>query len=310
MVYLVTGGCGFIGSHIAEKLVFEGNRVKILDNLSSGHEKNISSIKNEIELIKADIRDIPAVTSAMSNVDHVFHEAALVSVFDSVTRPRENHDINITGILNVLTAARDAGVKRVVFASSAAVYGNNPVLPKCEVMKSEPESPYGLAKVTSEYYLALFSRLYGLETVSLRYFNVYGPRQDPNSVYSGVISRFVEAVLRGSSPVVFGDGMQTRDFIFVDDVVQANILAMNTPGIGKGDVFNIGSGTQTSLIELIEILNSLTGRTFNIEFSKPRAGDLKHSYADISLVKQKLLFSPKHGLREGLRKLLDYAAAK
>ncbi|MBU2621039.1 MAG: SDR family oxidoreductase [Pseudomonadota bacterium] len=306
MVYMITGGCGFIGSHLAEALVSGGNRVRIYDNLSSGYEKNISSIRNKAELIKADIRDLSAITSAMSGVDYVFHGAALVSVFDSVKRPRDNHDINITGTLNVLTAARDKGVKRVVFASSAAVYGNNPELPKREDMKPEPESPYGLAKVASEHYLAVFAKLYGLETVGLRFFNAYGPRQDPDSLYSGVISRFVKAVLDGNPPAVFGDGKQTRDFVFVDDVVQACILAMHSTGIGKGDVFNIGSGFQTSLLDLLKVLKELTGKSFDIEFHEPRAGDLKHSYADITLAGQKLLFSPRHDLRTGLKKLLDY----
>lgn len=306
MVYLITGGCGFIGSHVAEALVSGGNRVRIYDNLSSGYEKNISSIRNKVELIKADIRDVSAITSAMSGVDYVFHGAALVSVFDSVKRPRDNHDINITGTLNILTAARDKAVKRVVFASSAAVYGNNPELPKREDMKPEPESPYGLAKVAAEHYLAVFAKLYGLETVGLRFFNAYGPRQDPDSLYSGVISRFVKAVLDGNPPAVFGDGKQTRDFVFVDDVVQACILAMHLTGIGKGDVFNIGSGFPTSLIDLLEVLKELNGKSFDIEFHEPRAGDLKHSYADIALAGQKLLFSPRHDIRTGLKKLLDY----
>ena len=306
MVYLITGGCGFIGSHLAEALVSGGNRVRIYDNLSSGYEKNISSIRNKAELIKADIRDLSAITSAMSGVDYVFHGAALVSVFDSVKRPRDNHDINITGTLNVLTAARDKGVKRVVFASSAAVYGNNPELPKREDMKPEPESPYGLAKVAAEHYLAVFAKLYGLETVGLRFFNAYGPRQDPDSLYSGVISRFVKAVTDGNPPAVFGDGKQTRDFVFVDDVVQACILALHSTGIGKGDVFNIGSGFQTSLLDLLKVLKELNGKSFDIKFYEPRAGDLKHSYADITLAGQKLLFSPRHDIRTGLKKLLDY----
>ena len=306
MVYLITGGCGFIGSHLAEALVSGGNRVRIYDNLSSGYEKNISSIRNKVELIKADIRDVSAITSAMSGVNYVFHGAALVSVFDSVKRPRDNHDTNITGTLNVLTAARDKGVKRVVFASSAAVYGNNPELPKREDMKPEPESPYGLAKVAAEYYLAVFAKLYGLETVGLRFFNAYGPRQDPDSLYSGVISRFVKAVTDGNPPAVFGDGKQTRDFVFVDDVVHACILAMHSTGIGKGDVFNIGSGFQTSLLDLLKVIKELNGKSFDIKFYEPRAGDLKHSYADITFAGQKLLFSPRHDIRTGLKKLLDY----
>lgn len=304
MVYLITGGCGFIGSHLAEALISGRNKVRIFDNLSSGYEKNISSIRNKAEFIKADIRDLSAITTAMSGVDYVFHGAALVSVFDSVNRPRDNHDINITGTFNVLAAARDKGVKRVVFASSAAVYGNNPELPKREAMKPEPESPYGIAKVAAEHYLSVFARLYGLETVGLRFFNAYGPRQDPDSLYSGVISRFVKAVTDGGNPFVFGDGKQTRDFIFVDDVVQACILAMHSTGIGKGDIFNIGSGVKTSLLDLLEVLKELSGKSFDIEFHEPREGDLKDSCADITLAKQKLLFTPRHNIRTGLKKLL------
>lgn len=307
MIYLIIGGCGFIGSHIAERLVMEGNSVRIFDDLSSGKEKNIFPFRNKIEFIKSDIRNIPAVTAAMAGIDYIFHEAALVSVFDSVKRPRDNHDINITGTINVLLAARDAGVKRLVFAGSAAAYGNNPVLPKKEDMKPEPESPYGLAKVVSEQYLALFSRLYGLETVSLRYFNVYGPRQDPASIYSGVISRFVDAILKGISPTVYGDGKQTRDFVFIDDVVQANLLAMHASGIGRGEIFNIGSGNQTSLLDLLEILKDVTGSTFDIKFDETRQGDIKHSLADITLAMQKLSYSPKHDIRTGLKRLCCYA---
>ena len=194
----------------------------------------------------------------------------------------------------------------MVFASSAAVYGNNPELPKREEMKPEPESPYGLAKVASEHYLSVFSKLYGLETVGLRFFNAYGPRQDPDSLYSGVISKFVKALADGNPPAVFGDGKQTRDFVFVDDVVQASILAIHSTGVGNGDVFNIGSGFQTSLLDLLKELKELSGKSFNIEFHEPRAGDLKHSCADITLAKQKLLFSPRHDIRTGLKKLLDY----
>ena len=194
----------------------------------------------------------------------------------------------------------------MVFASSAAVYGNNPELPKRENMRPEPESPYGLAKVAAEHYLSVFAKLYGLETVGLRFFNAYGPRQDPGSLYSGVISKFVKAMTDGKNPAVFGDGRQTRDFVFVDDVVQATVLAMHSAGIGKGDVFNIGSGFQTSLLDLIKVLKELSGKTFDIEFHEPRAGDLKHSSADITLAKQKLLFTPRHDIRTGLKKLIDY----
>ena len=227
--YLITGGAGFIGSHLAEDLLAGGGRVRILDNLSSGHLENLAPLRDRIEFIHGDIRNPADLTAAMHGVRYVFHEAALVSVFDSIARPQDNHDINITGTLNVLQAAKNAGVQRLLFASSAAVYGNNPQLPKRESMSPEPESPYAIAKITGEYYLRVFSSLYGLETVILRYFNVYGPRQDPCSVYSGVISKFANTLANDQSPTIFGDGGQTRDFVFVHDffvrVIELETLA-------------------------------------------------------------------------------------
>ncbi len=226
MKYLVTGGSGFIGSHIVEALVADGHDVVVLDNLSSGHIENLDRVMDRIIFIEGDIRDPAACLAAAKGCDGVFHEAALVSVADSVERPRDNHEINITGTLNVLEAARACGVKRILFASSAAIYGNNPELPKTESMLPEPMSPYAVAKITGEYYLRTYAELYGLECVALRYFNVYGPRQDPSSPYSGVISIFAQRVGRGASVTFYGDGLQTRDFVNVADVVQANLLAM------------------------------------------------------------------------------------
>ena len=305
MKYLVTGGCGFIGSHIAEELVKQGYKVRILDNLSSGHEENIAHLGKNIEFIKADVRDTKALKKTVKGIEYIFHEAALVSVFDSIERPMDNNEINITGTLNVLMAARDEGVKRVLIASSAAVYGNDPQLPKTETMKPQPESPYAVAKIIDEYYLTVFSKVYGLETVNLRYFNVYGPRQDPGSMYSGVISKFVDVLNKGQIPVIFGDGRQTRDFVYVKDVARANILAMHSDKTGQGEVFNVATGQQVNLLHLLEILTRIFKVQAEPVLKDPRTGDIKHSVADISLIKQTLDFSPEYTLEQGLRELVS-----
>lgn len=245
------------------------------------------------------------LTTAMQGVDYIFYKAAMVFVFDFVERPIENHDINITGTLNVLNAAKESGVKRVVAASSASVYGNDPVLPKTEDMIPSPKSPYALAKIAMEYYMRIFAELYGLETVVFRYFNVYGPRQDPGSIYSGVISRFIDDILTGRKPTVFGDGLQTRDFIFIQDVVEANLLAMNNHTLGRGEVFNIATGHPTSLLELLDILKDLTEKDVKPQFRSNRRGDIRHSVADISRARHKLDFTPCYGVRGGLMKLLN-----
>ena len=304
MRYLVTGGCGFIGSHICEALVAQNAAVRVYDNLASGHERNIAPFRGKVEFVQADVRDRAALKSAMQGVDYVFHEAALVSVFDSVDRPLDNHEINISGTLNVLMAAKEAGVKRVVVASSAAIYGNDPALPKTEDMKPQPESPYALAKIAKEYYMSVFSKLFGLQTVSLRYFNVYGPRQDPSSMYSGVISKFTEVVRAGQNPSVFGDGLQTRDFVFVKDVVQANLAAMHTDGLGGGEVFNVGTGRAISLLDLLSTLKELTGRSFEVQFKPARAGDIRHSLSDITRARRALKYAPRYDLKRGLGELL------
>lgn len=305
MRYLVTGGCGFIGSHICEALVAQGAAVRVFDNLASGFERNIASFRDKVEFVKADVREPEALKSAMVGVDYVFHEAALVSVFDSVNRPLDNHEINLTGTLNVLMAAKAAGVKRVVVASSAAVYGNDPALPKTEDMRPQPESPYALAKIAKEYYMSAFSKLYGLQTVSLRYFNVYGPRQDPASMYSGAVSRFVDAVRAGQNPTVFGDGQQTRDFVFVKDVVQANLAAMHMDGLGGGEAFNIGTGRSTSLLDLLAALRELTGRSFDVQFKPERAGDIRHSVSSIDRARRMLKYEPGYDIKRGLSELLS-----
>jgi len=301
----VTGGCGFIGSHIAETLAGEGHKVRILDDLSSGHECNIAGFADKVEFVMGDIRDQKTMVTVMAGIEYVFHEAALVSVFDSVERPVDNNEINVTGTLNVLTAAKETGVKRIVVASSAAVYGDDPTLPKQEDMAPKPVSPYAVAKITKEYYMSVFAQLYGLETVCLRYFNVYGPRQDPSSMYSGVISKFTDVVRAGETPIVFGDGEQTRDFVFVKDVVKSNLLAMREPSIGQGDVFNIGTGQRASLLDLLDVLGEIAGRDLNPQFEEVRVGDVSDSVADISRAREKLGYEPEYDIREGLGILLE-----
>jgi UDP-glucose 4-epimerase len=302
--YLVTGGCGFIGSHLCEALLARGDAVRVFDNLSSGFERNIAAIRDRVEFARGDVRDPVALGDAARGVDGVFHLAALVSVFASVERPRENHEVNLTGALNVLTAAREAGARRVVLSSSAAVYGNDPALPKREDMLPRPESPYALAKLAMEHYAAVFARLYGVQTVNLRYFNVYGPRQDPGSMYSGVISRFADAVRAGAAVTLHGDGLQTRDFVNVRDVVRANLAAMTAATVGQGEALNVGTGRGTSLRDLLTALEELTGRPIAVRQEPARAGDVRHSRGDIALAADRLGYAPACGLREGLRELL------
>ena len=304
--YLVTGGAGFIGSHIVEALAAEGHTVKVFDNLATGHRENLDHLKGLHTLIEGDVRDMAALESAMRGVEFVFHEAAMVSVPLSVEQPRECHEINATGTLNVLLAAKQAGVRRVVMASTAAAYGNNPTLPKREIMRPEPESPYGLTKVTGEYYLRSFGLLYGMQTVALRYFNVYGPRQDPKSMYSGVISKFTDVLAAGGTPTVFGDGKQTRDFVYVKDVVQANLKAMLAVRVEPGQVINVGTGKAVSLLDLLAVLGQLYGRQVTPKFALPRAGDVQHSLADIAQARHVLGYEPKTNLHEGLAALLAW----
>jgi UDP-glucose 4-epimerase len=311
MKYLVTGGAGFIGSHITEALIEQNHEVVVLDDLSSGHKKNLSNVWNRIEFIEGDIRDPEICIKAAEGCTGIFHEAALVSVPDSINRPRDNHDINITGTLNILEAARQQGVKRVVFASSAAVYGDNPELPKREDMLPEPKSPYALAKLTGEYYLKVYAECFGLETVALRYFNVFGPRQDPSSMYSGVISIFSERIKKGLPVTVYGNGEQTRDFVNVSDVVSANLSAMTIPGLRAGEgAFNIATGKQTSLLQLLAALERICANKTDINFVPSREGDIQHSRADISKARQTLQFKPQLGLEEGLKQLRDESFGK
>lgn len=306
--YLVTGGCGFIGSHLVEALLEQGGRVRVLDNLSSGHRTNLSAVLDRVELIEADVRDQKAVARAAQGVAAIVHLAAMVSVADSVARPLDNHLDNATGTLHTLLAAREANVRRVVLASTAAVYGNQPISPKCEDLKPAPASPYAAAKLMGEHYQKIFHRLYGLETVSLRFFNVYGPRQDPRSPYSGVISRFVDALRRDARPVVYGDGRQTRDFVFVQDVVRSLLAALSEKSPVDGSVFNIATAQPTSLLELLDVLAAIAGRKIEPRFEPARPGDIRHSLASIDAAREHLGYTPTISLREGLRRLWESEA--
>lgn len=305
MKALITGGAGFIGSHIAERLVSERHSVRVYDNLSSGRRENLAGFGKDVELVKADVRDLAALEASAAGCDVIFHQAAVVSVPYSVEHPQETHDVNIQGTLNVLLAARKCGVRRVVFACSAAIYGEEPTLPKRETMAAEPVSPYGVEKITGEYYLQVWSKLYAIETVSLRYFNVFGPRQDPSSPYSGVISIFVDKALRGEQPQIFGDGSQCRDFVYVANVVDANYLAATRPAI-SGRAYNVACGERTTLNDLLRIIGRAVGTDITPKYREPRAGDIKESLADITRAREELGYAPKIGVEEGLNRLIEH----
>lgn len=304
--YLVTGGAGFIGGHLAERLVRDGKSVRILDNFSSGREANLRSWGDRAEIIRDDIRDRAVVARAMAGVRVVFHLAAMPSVPKSVADPLTSHDVNVNGTLNVLLAARDARVQRVVFTSSSAVYGDAPALPKREDMTPTPISPYGLHKLIGEQYCALFTRTYGLQTISLRYFNVYGPRQDPQSEYAAAIPKFITCLLAGRAPTVFGDGEQTRDFTYVANIVDANLAAANAAPEAVGQVFNIAGGRRISVNELITTLNKILGTTITPSYAPPRPGDVLHSLADIEKARRLLDGTPRVELTEGLRHTVEW----
>lgn len=304
-LYLVTGGAGFIGSHIAEALLRRGDRVRVLDNLMTGKRENLAHIASEIEFIEGDIRDFETTQRAMQDVSVVFHEAAIPSVPRSVKEPLLNHEANVNGTFNVLLAARDAGVRRVVFAASSSAYGETEVLPKQEEMLPSPLSPYAVAKLVGEFYCQVFTRVYGLETVCLRYFNVFGPRQDPSSPYSGVISKFISALLNGETPVIYGDGEQSRDFTYVDNVVAANLSAADAPE-APGQVMNLGLCERTTLNQLLGELQRIIGTNLPVQYEEPRAGDIRHSLADITRAEKLLGYRPIVGTAEGLRRTVEW----
>jgi len=306
MIALVTGGAGFIGSHIAQHLAAAGHHVRVFDNFSAGKRENLRDVPEaQLEILEADVRDAARLEHAISGCDVAFHQAAIVSVPYSVEHPQETHDVNLQGTLNVLFAAKRQRTKRVVFAGSAAVYGEDPELPKRESMRESPISPYGVEKLASELYLRTYAKLHGVESVTLRYFNVFGPRQDPRSPYSGVISVLVDRALRGEAPRLFGDGNQSRDFVFVRDVVQANILAATVPGAGGG-VYNVGGGRRTTLNELVRMLGRLVGRTITPIHEPPRAGDIRDSLADITRARAELGYEPRVSVEEGLAELVSH----
>ena len=304
---LITGIAGFIGSSIARALLAEGAEVRGLDNFATGNPANLDEIRSRIEFREADVLDFDSVRSASAGVDYVFHEAAIPSVPKSVADPVGTNGPNLTGTLNVLEAARQAGVRRVMYAASSAVYGDSPELPKRETMIPAPISPYAVQKLAGEHYLTSYTRVYGLETVSLRYFNIFGPRQDPSSQYSGVLARFISQMLAGEAPTIYGDGMTSRDFTYIDNVVSANLLAAEAPAAAvAGRVFNIATGKRITLLEAYEVIRSITGYTGTIRHAPEREGDIKHSVADISLTRQALGYEVVADFRQGLEKTIAW----
>lgn len=307
--YLVTGGAGFIGSNIVERLVQDGMDVRVIDNFSSGRKENLEPFKQDIELIEADIRDISSVEKAVEGVDCVIHIAAQRSVPHSVEDPIGNNDNNVNGTLNVLLASRNAGVKRVVFASSSSVYGNQEIFPQYETLLPCPVSPYAVSKLAGEYYCRVFYEVYGLGTVSLRYFNVFGPRQDPKSQYANVIPLFIGAVRIGKAVEIHGDGLQSRDFVYITDAVKATLLAAHTPQ-ATGHVFNVAAGKTYSIIDLVNEISEIAGSPLRYSHTKPREGDPRCTLADISKVKDILGYTAEVDFREGLKKTWDWFIAK
>ncbi|MGC8877750.1 MAG: SDR family oxidoreductase [Anaerolineae bacterium] len=304
--YLITGGAGFIGSHLVEELVHHRQYVRVLDNFSSGRRENLAHLAAYVEIIEGDIRDIATVRQAMEGVDYVLHQAALASVPYSVADPLTTDQVNVRGTLNVLLAARDAHVRRVVFASSCAVYGDSPALPKHEQMPPEPLSPYAASKLAGEGYCRAFHQVYGLPTVVLRYFNVFGPRQNPHSQYAAVIPKFINSALSGCALTVFGDGQQSRDFVYVANVVMANLLACQADE-AVGQVINVASGQHYSLLELIEHLkNLLDGKALQVEHLPPQPGDIRHSLGDIRRATQLLGYVPRIDFATGLCETVQY----
>ena len=305
-VALITGGAGFIGSHLAAALIQAGARVRIIDDLSTGHRENLEEIGGDLDFVHGSIADPKALIRAFQDVELVFHEAAIPSVPRSVENPKATHQASVDGTFSLLLAARDQKIRRVIYAASSAAYGDQPDLPKSEDMRPCPLSPYAVAKLVGEYYCQVFSRVYGVETVSLRYFNVFGPRQDPSSEYSGVISRFISALLLGGRPIIYGDGEQTRDFTYISNVVAANLAAAEAPRV-VGKVINVANGVRVSLNSLLETLKELTGHE-DVEphYAEARKGDVRDSLADISLARSLLNYEPQVGLKEGLKLTIDW----
>ncbi len=304
-IFLVTGGAGFIGSHIAEALVNRGMKVRVIDNFSTGLRKNISHLLDKIEFVEDDIRDLDVCRRIMEDVSVVLHQAAVPSVPRSVEDPLTSHTANVDGTFNLLLAARDAGVKRFVYAASSSAYGDTEILPKYEKILPQPKSPYAVNKLVGEYYCKVFYDCFGLQTISLRYFNVFGPRQNPKSQYAAAIPAFVTAILEDRPPTVFGDGEQSRDFTYIENVVEANLLAAGAPEV-HGEVVNIACGQSVTVNEIIRKVNELLKKDIKPVYTDPRPGDVKHSLADISLAKEIIGYEPKVYFDEGLKRAIDW----
>lgn len=305
MTKLVTGGAGFIGSHIAARLLTQGDKVRILDDFSTGKWSNLDGFKNDVEVIEGDLRDPSALARAVKGCEVVYQQAALRSVPRSIDDPRANNDVNVTGILNLLIASKEAGVRRVVYASSSSVYGDDPTLPKVEDQTPRPISPYAATKIMGEYYCRIYSQLYGLETVSMRYFNVFGPRQDPESRYAAVVPRFITAALLKEPLEIHGDGLQSRDFTYIDNVVSANLLAGDAPK-ANGEAFNIACGGRYSLLDVVTAIEKELGHPVVRNHIEARAGDVKHTLADIGKARRLLSYEPKIGFDEGMARTVAW----
>jgi len=305
-MYLVTGGAGFIGSNLVEALVQRGERVRVFDDFSTGEMANLAAVKDQIEVLQGDLRDMAAVRRAVDGVTHISHQAALRSVPRSVDDPMSTDLVNTHGTLQLLVAAREAKtVRRVVYASSSSAYGDSPALPKIEDQTPAPISPYAVAKLAAEHYCRTFSHLYGLETVSLRYFNVFGPKQSPESKYAAVVPLFMRAALKGEPVIIHGDGEQSRDFTYIDNVVQANLLSLSTPGVG-GEVFNVACNSRHSVLEIARTVEKLLGHKITIEHTPPRSGDVRHTQASIEKAERLLRYHPTVGFEEGMRRTFEY----
>lgn len=304
--FLVTGGAGFIGSNIVKALIDNGDAVRVLDNLSTGHKKNIEPFLDKIDFQNADLTNTDDCCKAVNGVDYVLHQGAVPSVPRSVNNPLLTNNSNVVGTLNLLIAARDAKIKRLVYAASSSAYGDSPVMPKVETMPSRPKSPYAIQKLTGELYCQVFSKIFGLETVVLRYFNVFGPNQDPDSTYSAVIPRFIKTIMNDEKPVVFGDGLTSRDFTYVDNNVHANILACTADNTAVGEVINIACGYQTSLNQLVEKINKYLGKSISCKYEAERTGDVKHSLADIEKAEKLLGYKPLVTFDDGLARTIEF----